>query len=484
VSSKRIYVDHGLTGRNRDRPGLREALAACRAGDTLVVTKFDRLARSLPDARDIVEELTAAEVRLNIGGSVHDRPGRTVVVQRPHHDRRILCYVDTASLRGEARGGCWTGGVRVAIDRVEGVVASVSVVDSAGAQVAEADRFLAFVLASGGSPNTALAYGYDLRYLFEFLDEGGLDWTEFSPAVALELLGWLRRRPSRRAAQRLGLGVAEPQGRLLAPATVARVLSAVSSFYEWAIVAEVFEGENPMRRRPDPALALLTDRHRPFAGAASRQQPTSREVRVRLPVRLPRPLSAPDVVALLDSMRCLRDLAMVLLMLDGGLRPGEVLGLHLDDLSYGRRRVTVRKRDDHPRGARGKSRSERVVDLLEDRTLDAVNRYVLHERPLEAQSPFVFLVGGKGPRRGEPLSYAALARMFARRLDAVGLRSPDKTPHALRHTHATAMWEAGMRELALQRRLGHASPESTRIYTRVSDARVRDEYATALRARR
>ena len=71
VQSKRIYVDHGRTGRNRDRPGLREALAACRAGHTLVVTKLDRLARSLPDARDIVEGLTAAEVKLNIGGSVH-----------------------------------------------------------------------------------------------------------------------------------------------------------------------------------------------------------------------------------------------------------------------------------------------------------------------------------------------------------------------------------------------------------------------------
>jgi DNA invertase Pin-like site-specific DNA recombinase len=58
--------------RRPGRPGLREALAACRAGDTLVVTKLDRLARSLPDARDIVEELTAAEVKLNIGGSVHD----------------------------------------------------------------------------------------------------------------------------------------------------------------------------------------------------------------------------------------------------------------------------------------------------------------------------------------------------------------------------------------------------------------------------
>ena len=72
VQPDRIYTDHGLTGTNRARPRLREALAACRVGDTLVVTKLDRLARSLPDARNIVEELTEADVKLNIGGSIHD----------------------------------------------------------------------------------------------------------------------------------------------------------------------------------------------------------------------------------------------------------------------------------------------------------------------------------------------------------------------------------------------------------------------------
>ena len=72
VAADRIYVDHGLTGTNRERPGLREALAACRAGDTLVVTKLDRLARSLPDARAIAEELTQRQVSLSLGGSVYD----------------------------------------------------------------------------------------------------------------------------------------------------------------------------------------------------------------------------------------------------------------------------------------------------------------------------------------------------------------------------------------------------------------------------
>lgn len=72
VHPDRIYTDRGLTGTNRDRPGLREALAACRDGDTFVVTKLDRLARSLRDARDIVDELTERHVSLNLGGSVHD----------------------------------------------------------------------------------------------------------------------------------------------------------------------------------------------------------------------------------------------------------------------------------------------------------------------------------------------------------------------------------------------------------------------------
>ena len=72
VTEDRIYVDHGLTGTNRDRPGLAAALAAVRTGDTFVVTKLDRLARSLPDARQIMDELTRAGVTLSLGGQRHD----------------------------------------------------------------------------------------------------------------------------------------------------------------------------------------------------------------------------------------------------------------------------------------------------------------------------------------------------------------------------------------------------------------------------
>lgn len=72
VAADRIYTDHGLTGTNRARPGLDQALAAVRAGDTLVVPKLDRLARSVPDARAIADELMKRGVKLQLGSTIHD----------------------------------------------------------------------------------------------------------------------------------------------------------------------------------------------------------------------------------------------------------------------------------------------------------------------------------------------------------------------------------------------------------------------------
>ena len=72
VAEDRIYTDEGMTGTNRARPGLGQALAAVREGDTLVVPKLDRLARSVPDARAIADELEKRGVKLALGASVHD----------------------------------------------------------------------------------------------------------------------------------------------------------------------------------------------------------------------------------------------------------------------------------------------------------------------------------------------------------------------------------------------------------------------------
>ena len=72
VAEDRIYTDHGLTGTTRARAGLDQALAAVREGDTLVVPKLDRLARSVPDARAIADRLRERGVKLALGRALYD----------------------------------------------------------------------------------------------------------------------------------------------------------------------------------------------------------------------------------------------------------------------------------------------------------------------------------------------------------------------------------------------------------------------------
>jgi integrase len=360
----------------------------------------------------------------------------------------------------------------------------VELLDEDGESIEVVSGFMRFLAARDCSPNTLLSYAYDLRHLWRFFVRDGLTWEEFAPRHSIALLEYLRSVPSSRPRQRMTLAVVVDgdggPATKLAASTVNRVLAAVSSFYEYVILAGLFERLNPIEKRPDPALQRVPERHRPFMGGASRQCPVRRAVRVKTVQRVPRPLSEAQVAALVEQLRSKRDRAIVLLMLQGGLRPGEVLGLHLEDIAYGRRRVVVRHRDDHPKGARSKSRYERVVDLHEPETLAALSAYVMDERPAGGDSPLVFLIGGRGKRRLEALSYGGLVKMFTRATARAGIRTPWVTPHACRHTHATAMWEGGMRELTLQKRLGHASPESTRIYTRVSDPAVVADYNRAL----
>lgn len=94
VPDAHIYLDHGLTGSNRARPGLGQARAAVRSGD-LLVPKLDRLARSV---RDIGDTLVARGVKLSLGGSIYAalpaRPRYTSTSPRP-----------TSTVRPSSAGG-------------------------------------------------------------------------------------------------------------------------------------------------------------------------------------------------------------------------------------------------------------------------------------------------------------------------------------------------------------------------------------------
>jgi site-specific recombinase XerD len=95
--------------------------------------------------------------------------------------------------------------------------------DDTGTAIPTVSPFLRHLRARGCSPNTFLAYAYDLQRLFRFLDSAGVAIGDFTPVRAPDFLAYLRD-----ITYRGKLGTA----RHLAPATVNRNLAAVSSFYE------------------------------------------------------------------------------------------------------------------------------------------------------------------------------------------------------------------------------------------------------------
>lgn len=341
-------------------------------------------------------------------------------------------------------------------------------VDAAGEPLPLVASFVFGLQARGCSPNTIIAYLYDLRRFYQFLDSFRLTVERFDAAHTVDFLAFLNAvKPRQRTATAFPALVRTG----LSPTIINRVMAAVSTFYEHLVLT----GSGGVAGNPLDASAG-------DGRVGQARRPARRLKRLRRIHRIPRPLSDEHVARLLDVVVRPRDRAMVLLMLQGGLRPSEVLNLHLEGVEYGRRRVTIRHRTDHPKGVRTKSRTERVVDLYEPEALGAVSAYVMTERPSDAPTRHLFLVCGAGPRAAEPIGYPALAKLFKRRRDEAGLSEPWITPHALRHTHATRLWEGGMREFALQKRLGHASFESTRVYTRVSDAMMLEDYQRALAA--
>ena len=101
VPADRIHLDRARPGTTRARPGLDRALAAVRPGDTLVVPKLDRLARSLPDARTIGGLLAEGRVRLQLGSAVYD-PADPMGAAAVDDDKVIYLFVaDSTTLADE-----------------------------------------------------------------------------------------------------------------------------------------------------------------------------------------------------------------------------------------------------------------------------------------------------------------------------------------------------------------------------------------------
>ena len=303
------------------------------------------------------------------------------------------------------------------------------------------DEYLRFV-AARARPNTVLAQSYDLKVFFTVVAAAP---SQVSTADVLRFIE-AQRKPRHGNVVRL---VDRESG--MAASTIKRRLATVSSLFDYLAARGV------VARNPVPRSLSARPGRAPLRGSPL----------VRAPRRLPRVLGPDEVDRLVATLRTDRDRAMVWLMLLGGLRRCEVLGLRMNDLRPGERRVFV---------ADGKGGHQRIVPVG-GMFFAALAAYFDHERVAAAGVDHVFVVL-KGPNRGRPLSAAGVDEILSSARRRAGLAHA--TCHELRHTCFTRLRESGMALEAIQAQAGHASIESTRIYLHLAADWLVDEYRKAM----
>ena len=270
---------------------------------------------------------------------------------------------------------------------------------------AEIARFLD---SPGLAEATRRAYRFDLESFAGWLETRGLTLEDVDARVLSDYAAELGRGRPRR----------------LAPATLARKLSAVRALLRFSL--------GPARV-PDVPLSPRRPRRLPEA-------PKEQEIASLLSA-----LSGDDPLAL-------RNQALVELVYSAGLRSAEAAALDLADVDFEQEAVHVR----------GKGGKERVVPLGEE----AAHRLALYLRDGRPQ-----------------LAHGAQNALFlsarGHRLDTSTLRRLVPHPHRLRHAFATHLLEGGADLRVIQELLGHSSLSTTQVYSHVDGRRLRRVYDRA-----
>ena len=279
----------------------------------------------------------------------------------------------------------------------------------------------------GSAENTVTAYAGDVTEFLAFItghkgESQGL-WA-LSKITISDLRAWM----------------ANSRGAGVGPRSLARKLSAVKVFYRWLAAREGFE----------PTAVLLT------------RSP-------KFTKKLPRPLAIDAARDLIETVEmqslepwvAARDAAVVTLLWGCGLRISETLGLNGIDAPLPQiMRIT------------GKGGKERIVPVV-GAARAAVDAYV-------KACPHILTDDGPLFRgvRGGVLSPRAIQKAMASARMQLGLPAT-ATPHALRHSFATHLLNAGGDLRTIQELLGHASLSTTQAYTAIDTAHLLDVYNNA-----
>lgn len=321
------------------------------------------------------------------------------------------------------------------------------------AEVSEGATIQFTVVRAGGKIVDVQTNSPEINHFLRLIKLSRAHNTWLSYALDLKLFFSIVQLPPEQVGRPECLSFVEQQDREgRADATINRRLAAVSSLFDELHLLD------PERFPHNPVYPFQRSRH---------EHRRRSSLYRKQPQRIPDVLATEQLQTLFGSVHTWRDRTLMLLMWVCCLRISEALAIQFDDIECSNHSIHIRAgKGNHPRTV--------YMDAL---TLEALNRYLNHERrDLVPDEPHIF-VALKGRARGQPLSTNSVQKLLAYHAKRGHLDTFHA--HLLRHTGITQLIQAGMSEPAVRKLVGHRHPASLEPYLHLNDAFVAEEFATA-----
>lgn len=324
-------------------------------------------------------------------------------------------------------------------------------IDDSFLPIEPVQEFLDYLRNIERSPNTIRAYAYHLKLYWEFLGQQRLDWKEVKISNLAEFMSWLRNPNPQ------GVVSMQEQEAKRTEATVNAILTSVCMLYDF----QEKTGNAPhiplYHSKVMPGQRYKSFLHHITKGKLVR----TRLLKLKVPRKFPKTFDGGQVEQLTEACNRLRDKFLICLLHESGMRIGQALGLRHEDIESWDNLIHVVPRDNNANGARAKASSPYSVNVSQN-LMGLYTEYIEKEF-MEVLgddfSDYVFVNLWDG-RIGTPMSYNAVMDLFRRLKRKTGIAIPVH-PHMLRHTHATELIQSGMEMACVQKRLNHASIQTT-----------------------
>ncbi|MHC5935479.1 tyrosine-type recombinase/integrase [Nostoc sp.] len=326
-------------------------------------------------------------------------------------------------------------------------------------------QYLAYLKSIERSPNTIRSYAHHLSLYWEYLQTYDLDWTQVSVIELAEFMAWLRSPNPQKIASMQEVVAKRTES------TVNVILTSVCMLYDF------HEKTGKVPHIPLYRSQIMPGRkYKSFLHHITKSKSTrTRLLKLKEPKHYPKTLSSEQVKQLIDSCKRIRDKFLICLLHESGMRIGQALGLRHEDIQSWDNLIKVIPRDDNANGARAKGNSPYNVDVTKE--LMGLYSQYLQDEFMEILgddiSDYVFVNLWDG-EIGSAMTYNNVMDLFNRLKRKTGIAAH---PHMLRHTHATELVREGVGMAYVQKRLNHASIQTTMdAYVHVNNEDMKREY--------